>query len=946
MSNLEEVVNQLNIKLSKLNTRIFELDLLGNNNLIQDSDIILLQKNVATLLLNVATLTSRLDTKEGDVNALTKSLGGLSGDISKLNQSIDGTFFDINQQLSGIVNDTQASADKITTLETTLADTNHIIEGHSILVNDLSSSVTNTEAGIVANASKHSLLESIVGSNTSKIDTEIKTTANDRLANTSKFAHYDSTISGLNGFSAANAKSIASLDLKTETTKNGLAAEVARVDGLKGTVGANSGAIADSAALKITEDLALATRLTNIETKVGNNASNYASQITIRSDAENAIAQSVTTLSTTVDTHTKSINQILTSGGGTGVDGSYSLTIDSAGRISGFGLTQINPLTYTPTGLPTDPAVGQGISKFWVRADTFAIINPTYDTVHPAFKVSGGNVFINNVLIEDASITNAKIGNVIQSTLWEPIYKQGWHLNKDGSAFFNNITITNTAGNTIMSSGTGVEWSYLANKPLDSTILNSNVTLTSLGYTGDLNATNGAIWSAVTDDGGKPANGADVTSANTALNTVNVGSLSAADVSTATTNFNNRNDRSILAVVDPIVATDGTAVNHISNTDGSVDVTFEWSWLGTNSDIDGFVVYSRNSITNEVYVFGTTPSEESLIYLPADRRAFGFLGISANNYYTFGVQAYRRVDPDISLNGLISSQIIIAAGVNENPYQPSTSVTFAGDITGTIQGTNIGALATANSVDFITQVSGTGKPEVNATAGATFGTNISGQITPANASTYIANAAIQNAQIGVAAVDTLSVKGGAIVAEVVSTQTDAPQVYIVTVSIPAGIFRGEAYLRPYYRTISSAALTLDAATFTGTSSLPVLGTWFAGQARETYYWDGANAYIYFYSGLGHVYRILRNGVTIEEPIGNRVLPGWGDGLASQTISFSDTLTSAGTYLYEFQVVGYTDNTNYGTNYTPLGIWQSPTVPTNGTNGTNIPRTLTLRVGKR
>lgn len=46
------------------------------------------------------------------------------------------------------------------------------------------------------------------------------------------------------------------------------------------------------------------------------------------------------------------------------------------------------------------------------------------------------------------------------------------------------------------------------------------------------------------------------------------------------------------------------------------------------------------------------------------------------------------------------------------------------------------------------QVSGAGRPADNATVGATFGTNISGQITAANASTFIANAAINTAQIG------------------------------------------------------------------------------------------------------------------------------------------------------------------------------------------------------
>jgi len=49
-----------------------------------------------------------------------------------------------------------------------------------------------------------------------------------------------------------------------------------------------------------------------------------------------------------------------------------------------------------------------------------------------------------------------------------------------------------------------------------------------------------------------------------------------------------------------------------------------------------------------------------------------------------------------------------------------------------------------------------------ATVGATIGVNLGGQINSSNASTYIANASIQNAQIGDLAVDTLQIKGNAV----------------------------------------------------------------------------------------------------------------------------------------------------------------------------------------
>ena len=57
-----------------------------------------------------------------------------------------------------------------------------------------------------------------------------------------------------------------------------------------------------------------------------------------------------------------------------------------------------------------------------------------------------------------------------------------------------------------------------------------------------------------------------------------VGGQLAVAVAAATVNFNNRNDRNGAAVVAPTIAADGTAVDHTANTDGTVNISFEWSW--------------------------------------------------------------------------------------------------------------------------------------------------------------------------------------------------------------------------------------------------------------------------------------------------------------------------------------------------------------------------------
>jgi hypothetical protein len=185
--------------------------------------------------------------------------------------------------------------------------------------------------------------------------------------------------------------------------------------------------------------------------------------------------------------------------------------------------------------------------------------------------------------------------------------------------------------------------------------------------------------------------GVDTTTGNVFISgSLRVGGTSAptaTQVSTAATNFDSRNDRNGAAVLAPTIASDGTAVDHTINTDGSADLSFEWLWSGTEADIDGFIITTYTSTTNAAYTFGTTPSAETTFTVPANKRAIIGYGLPANNYYKLGVQAYRVVDPDVNAAGIIRSAMVVPSLSAENPYRPSANVAFAGDITGTINGT-------------------------------------------------------------------------------------------------------------------------------------------------------------------------------------------------------------------------------------------------------------------
>lgn len=84
------------------------------------------------------------------------------------------------------------------------------------------------------------------------------------------------------------------------------------------------------------------------------------------------------------------------------------------------------------------------VSQVLFIADRFAIIrNAESGDYTLPFVVQNDQVFMNNALIQDGSITNAKIGNVIQSNNYIA-GEQGWMINKNGGSEFQNTTVRGT----------------------------------------------------------------------------------------------------------------------------------------------------------------------------------------------------------------------------------------------------------------------------------------------------------------------------------------------------------------------------------------------------------------------------------------------------------------------------------------------------------------------
>lgn len=87
---------------------------------------------------------------------------------------------------------------------------------------------------------------------------------------------------------------------------------------------------------------------------------------------------------------------------------------------------------------------GSVVSQVLFIADRFAIIRNAESGAYTLpFVVQNDQVFMNNALIQDGSITNAKIGNVIQSNNYTA-GEQGWMINKNGGSEFQNTTVRGT----------------------------------------------------------------------------------------------------------------------------------------------------------------------------------------------------------------------------------------------------------------------------------------------------------------------------------------------------------------------------------------------------------------------------------------------------------------------------------------------------------------------
>ncbi|MBI6684540.1 DUF1983 domain-containing protein [Pseudomonas viridiflava] len=232
-------------------------------------------------------------------------------------------------------------------------------------------------------------------------------------------------ISELDGVVTAQASSMQALRAASRDD-NG---EGELADALKGY--SSTAAIVTESKVRSTENEAMARTVTQLTATVGDNAAQVTDLREVVANEKSATATALTQVNARVDGNTSSIQQTATA---------YA---DTAGKLTTMWsvkmqITQDRQYVAAGIGLGIENT-GAGLqSQFLVSADRFAIVNSMAGgATSVPFAVENGQVFMRSTFIQDGSITNAKIGNYIQSNNYVA-GTTGWKLWFDGTFEINS----------------------------------------------------------------------------------------------------------------------------------------------------------------------------------------------------------------------------------------------------------------------------------------------------------------------------------------------------------------------------------------------------------------------------------------------------------------------------------------------------------------------------
>jgi predicted phage tail protein len=385
-----------------------------------------LEKVVAT---NNTATAERIDTLKSAVDSNSSTISTLEKTVTDLDSTTASSLQLVNSKIDNEVADriasvgseatTRANADealgiRIDTTEASIGENTASIQQ----VESAQATLTETVATLSSNISSvytfgreddEGSLQDALGNwkTTASYGVEVKARSDENEAMTQRVETLRAD------FNTANATLTAGIQNEATVRATADAAMASQITILRADVNGNIAAIKNEETVRSTADNALGQRIDTVQVSVGDNASAIQSEATARANGDIALGQRIDTVQATAGENSAAIQTVQQAQATTDgkVNTSWAVKMEVTGQgqyvAAGVGL-----------GIENGPAGLQ--SQFLVRADRFAVVNGIDQTVAAPFVVQGGQVFINDALINKATITNAMIGSTITSVTLAP----------------------------------------------------------------------------------------------------------------------------------------------------------------------------------------------------------------------------------------------------------------------------------------------------------------------------------------------------------------------------------------------------------------------------------------------------------------------------------------------------------------------------------------------
>jgi hypothetical protein len=208
-------------------------------------------------------------------------------------------------------------------------------------------------------------------------------------------------------------------------------AQTQRTTLLDARVGNSESRISSVETTMATNEQATAQQLATLGTSVGANQAALQAESTVRSNAISALSTKIDTAQATANDATAAVQTVSEAQVGTGnkLNAMWSVKLQ---------LTAQGQYAFAGIGAGIENGPGGLQSTLLFTANQIAFANPTSaGQMDFPFIISNGQNFLGATFIQDGTITNAKIGSYISSTNYIA-GQMGWILNKDGTFEINS----------------------------------------------------------------------------------------------------------------------------------------------------------------------------------------------------------------------------------------------------------------------------------------------------------------------------------------------------------------------------------------------------------------------------------------------------------------------------------------------------------------------------